>query len=253
MPKIELPKIPLAVMIAGALVTLVLVLASVVVGVGVIKAWWGLPFGPLRVDATQPIQFPHDAHTSDPRVVVDGDVTDPASQISLDDALVIQPAAGVGDVVGAGIDCLFCHRTVNTDEAASFPAVQQCLFCHQVVKKDSPEVAKLITAAETDQPINWVRVHRLPDHVQFVHEAHILFFSEQNNIAPSQACSICHGEVQTMKVAEQVRSLKMGDCVDCHRSGYLSYLTDEARDRVETEVEEGRLKGPPTDCAACHY
>ena len=249
-----MPRIPLWVKIAAAVVGLLLTIGVIVTGVGVLKAWWGLPYGPVRVKATQPIEFPHDVHASAPRTVVhEGSLTDPSTQISLDDAREIKPEAEPGDVVGAGIDCLFCHRTAGTDEAASYPAVQQCLFCHQLIKRDSPEVAKLISAAENNQPINWVRVHRLPDHVQFVHEAHIRFFSEQNNIAPSQVCSICHGDVKGMKVAEQVRNLKMRDCVDCHREGYLSYLTEEAKEDVKAAVEEGRIKGPPTDCAACHY
>ena len=249
-----MPRIPLWVKISGAVVGLLLTIGVIVTGVGIVKAWWGLPYGPLQVKATQPIEFPHDVHASAPRTVVDGEaLTDPITQISLDDAREIKPEAEPGDVVGAGIDCLFCHRTVATDEAASYPAVQQCLFCHQLVKRDSPEVAKLLAAAENNEPVNWVRVHRLPDHVQFVHEAHIRFFSEQNNIAPSQVCSICHGDVTTMKIAEQVRNLKMGDCVDCHREGYLSYLTAEAKADVRAAVENGTLKSPPTDCAACHY
>jgi len=98
-------------------------IVAVVVGVGILKAWWSLPFSPLEVSATQPIEFPHDVHA---------------------DTL--------------GIDCLFCHRTVDSDEAASIPAVQQCMFCHQVVKKDSPEVSKLVSAFENDEPINWIIV-----------------------------------------------------------------------------------------------
>ena len=252
-----MPRVPLAVKIAALIVGLLLTIGVIVTTVGILKAWWGLSFSPVRVKATQPIEFPHDVHASLPRTVVEvaegEQLSDPETQISLDDAQEIKPEAEPGDVVGVGIDCLFCHRTANTDEAASYPAVQQCMFCHQLVKRDSPEVAKLIDAFENDQPINWVRVHRLPDHVQFVHEAHIRFFSEQNNVAPSQVCSICHGEVTSMKVAEQVRNLKMRDCVDCHRNGYLTYLTEESREDVRAAVEEGRMKGPPTDCAACHY
>lgn len=211
-------KIPLPIKIAVPIVGLLATVAGVVLAVGILKAWWGLPFSPVRVEAVQPIEFPHDVH---------------AQQM--------------------GIDCLFCHRTVDTDEAASFPAVQQCMFCHQVVKKDSPEVAKLVYAAENNIPINWVRVHRLPDHVQFVHSAHIKFFSEQNNVAPSQVCGTCHGDVKSMKTDVQVRSLKMGDCVNCHRSGYLDYLNDGARQTVMEAVTNRQMAPPPTDCAACHY
>jgi hypothetical protein len=184
----------------------------------ILKSWWSLPFGPFQAEATQPVQFPHSVH-----------------------------------VQKAQIDCQFCHRAVADTEAATLPAVQQCYFCHQVIKPDSPEVSKVLSAFEKGEPINWVRVHRLPDHVQFVHDVHVRYFSEQNEVAPSQTCSICHGYVASMGIAKQVRNLKMRDCVDCHRGGYLRYLTEEAEAAIRQAVETGRRKPPPTDCAACHY
>ena len=135
-----------------------------------------------------------------------------------------------GHVSGAGIDCQFCHRTVGTDEAASIPAVAQCQFCHDFGKIDGTqsesetaagELSKLFDDAGNPQAINWVRVHRMPDHVQFVHAPHI-----QQGIS----CSTCHGDVGSMEVVKQVRNLKMRDCVDCHRDN-----------------------SAPTDCTTCHY
>ncbi|MEE9284637.1 MAG: cytochrome c3 family protein [Dehalococcoidia bacterium] len=207
----------MAVKITVPVVGLLLVIGVIVVGVGVLKSWWSLPPGQVQVKATQPIDFPHDVH-----------------------------------VQNAQIDCQFCHRTVTETEAASLPAVQQCYFCHQVVATESPEVAKIITAFENDQPINWVRVHRLPDHVQFVHDIHVRFFSGINNVAPSQSCSICHGDVGSMGIAQQVRNLKMRDCVDCHRGGYLQYVNEESNlairqamsslDRAQDQVRKARDK-----------
>ncbi|MDP6422199.1 MAG: cytochrome c3 family protein [SAR202 cluster bacterium] len=92
------------------------------------------------------------------------------------------------------------------------------------------EVEKLRTTFEAGDPIDWVRVHRQPDHVRFVHEAHISFFSEQDGVAPSGVCSTCHGDVGAMDVVKQVEPLKMSQCVDCHRDN-----------------------GAPTDCTTCHY
>jgi hypothetical protein len=169
------------------------------------NAWFGLPIGYQAPE--QPIDFPHTVHAGE---VEDG---------------------------GIGLDCTFCHRNVAVGAAATVPAVEQCMFCHSQIKGEgsdsdtaATEIAILRAAAEADEPINWERVHRLPDHVQFVHDAHIRFFSEQDNIEPSAVCSTCHGEVQTMTVVEQVRVLKMGDCVDCHREN-----------------------SAPTDCSVCHY
>ena len=159
----------------------------------VISAWWGQPPPVLGFGdgPEQPVAFPHTAHVAE-----------------------------------AGIDCQFCHRTVNTDEAASIPPVEQCLFCHNFGKIDgsetSPEAeAEIAEFIEGLEPINWVRVHRMPDHVQFLHAPHI-----QQGIT----CSTCHGDVGSMEVVRQVRSLKMADCVDCHRDN-----------------------NAPTDCATCHY
>lgn len=213
-----MPKVPLVIKIGVPLMGLLLTVVVAVIGVGILKAWWGLPFEAVRVTATQPIEFPHDLHVQD-----------------------------------AQIDCQFCHRTADSTEAAGLPAVQQCYFCHQQINTDNPEVFKIIYSFENDLPINWIRVHRLPDHVQFVHNAHVQFFSQENNIAPSQVCSICHGDVGSMKLAEQVRNLKMRDCVDCHRGGYLMYLNDEAEAAMRLAVETGQRTAPPTDCATCHY
>ena len=212
-----MPKVPLLVKIAVPIIGLVVTIGAVFAIASVASAWWGLPLSPFTVSAEQPIQFPHDRH------------------------------------IAAAIDCQFCHRNVETGAAATLPAVQQCYFCHQVILKDSPEVKKIQYAFENNLPIDWVRVHRLPDHVHFVHDAHVLFFSQQNKIAPSQVCSVCHGDVASMQIVEQVRSLKMKDCLDCHRGEYLDILTSEARAAVTMQVESGQRLSPPTDCAACHY
>ena len=170
---------------------------TVAIGAFVISAWLGLPlpvFG-LSSGPDQPIAFPHTTHVQD-----------------------------------LGLDCTFCHRNVTKGAAASVPSVSLCMTCHKVIGKDLPEVEKLKGYAERGEPINWVRVHRVPDHAHFVHEAHIRFFSEKDDVVASATCSICHGDVGSMVKVKQVRSLKMGDCIDCHRDN-----------------------GAPTDCTTCHY
>ena len=176
---------------------LMVALITAVVGYFVFQSWWSQPPAVLGFGdgPTQPIAFPHTTHVTE-----------------------------------AGIDCQFCHRTVSTDEAAGIPAVAQCQFCHDFGRIDGSastsdtaqtEIAKLFDEAGNAQAINWVRVHRVPDHVQFVHAPHI-----QNGIS----CSTCHGDIGSMEVVEQVRNLKMRDCVDCHRDN-----------------------NAPTDCTTCHY
>ncbi len=163
----------------------------------VISAWLGRPviFG-YSEGPDQPIAFPHPTHVED-----------------------------------LGMDCTFCHRNVTEGAAATIPSAGLCLTCHQVVGDGLPEIEKLREmVVENERPIDWVRVHRVPDHVHFVHEAHIRFFSERDGIAETAVCATCHGDVGSMEKVEQVRALKMGDCVNCHRDN-----------------------GAPTDCTTCHY
>ena len=178
----------------GGVVTLAIVAFLLMNWFGFTPNIFGLGDGP-----EQPIAFPHTIH------------------------------AGTGEGQ-AGIDCAFCHRNVTIGAAATVPALEQCMICHGVIGVGNPEVDKLRTYWEDQEPINWVRVHRLPDSVNFTHEAHITYFTQQDDIAPSQVCAICHGDVASMEVVKQVKPLKMGWCVDCHRNN-----------------------DAPTDCTTCHY
>ena len=133
---------------------------AVVVGVTmfVISAWLGRPLGVFGFDEgpDQPIAFPHTVH-----------------------------------VQQVGLDCTFCHRNVTKGAAATVPAIGLCMSCHKVVGDGNPEVEKLRDFYEAGQPVDWVRVHRVPDHVHFVHEPHIRFFQEIDGGA-SNVCSRCH-------------------------------------------------------------
>ncbi len=183
------------------------------------------PFG-LGNAPAQPIAFPHTIH------------------------------AGTVEEGGVGISCEFCHRNVTEGAAATVPAVEQCVFCHQQINPenlmassdaDQEDMQLVVDKFNDNDPINWERVHRIPDHVRFVHEAHIRFLTEgqprtvampigdgqprQLPLTTQQACSVCHGDVANMRVVQptQGQSLKMGTCVDCHR-----------------ELNVG------TDCTICH-
>jgi hypothetical protein len=109
----------------------------------------------------------------------------------------------------AGLDCLFCHRSVVASSVAGVPSIEQCMACHQVVSTDGrqPEIEKVRQAWQKQQPIEWVRVHRMPDHVIFTHEAHV---------RAGVSCLACHGDVGSMQRVTQVRPLSMADCVNCH-------------------------------------
>jgi hypothetical protein len=128
------------------------------------------------------------------------------------------------------IPCQYCHFSAARGRHAGIPPAQICLGCHAQVKPTSPEVERVRAAGANDQPIAWIRVHRLPDHVYFDHSIHV---------SALVACETCHGPVAETARVQQWAPLTMGWCLDCHRAG----------DRPETT---GR-GGPLTECAVCHH
>ena len=136
------------------------------VGAFVITGWLGQPVPVLGFQQTfdQPIDFPHTIH---------------ASMKQLEHV-----AADGQTMEGLGLDCTFCHRTVTTQANAGIPPVGFCATCHEVIgSADNNEINILRDAAgiigdDGKEPINWRRVHRLPDHVRFVHEPHIRYLTQ---------------------------------------------------------------------------
>ncbi len=121
----------------------------------------------------------------------------------------------------ARIDCQFCHAYARRGPVAGVPSVQRCVGCHQTILTDASEILKVLDYWEDGQAIPWVRVHNLPDYVRFSHKAHLRAGFD---------CAACHGDVGEMTIAEQVSSLSMGWCVECHETNSAS-----------------------RDCLICHY
>lgn len=121
-----------------------------------------------------------------------------------------------------GLECQFCHETVDKSPFAGIPSVQKCMSCHQNVATDRPEIIKLTGYWEREEPMEWTRVHRIRirNHVYFTHKRHI---------KAGLDCAQCHGEVKYMDKVRRVSSLEMGWCVGCHRENNAS-----------------------TDCVTCH-
>ncbi len=123
------------------------------------------------------------------------------------------------------IPCAYCHFSTATSEEAGIPPVGTCMGCHRFVRGTSPEfqteIEKLMGFAADSIAIPWVRVHSLPEFVQFTHKPHI---------RAEVACEECHGDLTTMVQVERVMPLTMGWCVQCHRDN-----------------------DAPDDCATCHY
>lgn len=162
------------------------------------------------------------------------------------------------------IDCQFCHAAAAVSRYAGVPSIDTCMKCHSVVtapfnqiqeerrkaeeekRKEkrivSPELRKLYDAAGLDEnlqpkpgatpkPIEWVRVHRLPDYVYFSHQAHV---------GAGLECQRCHGPVESMERMRQQETLSMGWCVSCHRDATAHGIA-------------GRPARASVDCATCHY
>src|ERR1700748_367386 len=111
-------------------------------------------------------------------------------------------------VAGLGIDCRYCHTSVEKSAFAGMPSTATCMTCHSQLWTQAPILATVRESLATDLPIRWTRVHQLADYVYFDHSIHI-----QKGIS----CVSCHGRVDQMPITWKEKTLQMGWCLDCHR------------------------------------
>jgi hypothetical protein len=154
-----------------------------------------------------------------------------------------------------GMDCRYCHSTVERSGHAAVPPTQTCMNCPSKVKTSSPRLAKVRESWETDQPIEWTKVHNLPDYVYFDHSAHL---------SAGVGCESCHSRIDQMPVVEQSQPLTMGWCLDCHREpdAHLRDPKDVTKmGLLEASQQAGKPMArpadtqkptPPTHCSGCH-
>lgn len=154
-----------------------------------------------------------------------------------------------------GMDCEYCHSSVEVSSQAIVPPTQTCMNCHSQIRTESIPLLPVRESWAANKPIHWKNVHMLPDYVQFSHAVHV-------NVGVG--CETCHGRVDKMTTVVQTQPLSMGWCLDCHRQPEL-YLRPEATvttmgyvqpsDFVQRNLERIRLEGirPPENCSACHY
>jgi Cytochrome c7 and related cytochrome c/Class III cytochrome C family len=144
------------------------------------------------------------------------------------------------------IDCQYCHTGASKGKNAWIPAVSVCMNCHKGIQEGAQtgtkEIAKIYEAYNNNVPIEWVRVHSLPDLAYFNHQQHV--------VAGKVECEECHGKIKEMDVVYQFNTLSMGWCINCHRTKEVDAKLYEklGRDDVHTPADQGGL-----ECARCHY
>jgi len=185
----------------GAVISLVITLVGALVLYNPKEyAWIGNQTG---YAPTQPIEFSHKVHAKD-----------------------------------NAIPCEYCHFSARKGPVAGIPSANVCMNCHSEIKKlstetkESPEIKKIADAIKANRPIEWVRIHKVPDFVRFDHSAHI---------NKGVACQTCHGPVETMARIEQTRHMSMGWCVQCHRQ----YTANPPKGITNVRAS--------VECSACHF
>jgi hypothetical protein len=153
-----------------------------------------------------------------------------------------------------GMDCQYCHTQVYDSRHANIPATQTCMNCHNQIKTDSEKLALVRESWESGEPIEWYKVHMLPDYAYFNHAAHV-------NVGVG--CESCHGRIDRMEVVYQTEPLSMGWCLDCHREPekYVRPVEEVttmgyvAENQIELGLQLVAKQNidAPVYCQACHY
>jgi len=151
------------------------------------------------------------------------------------------------------IDCNYCHTGVRKSKNANIPSPNICMNCHSSINKGAntgtEEIQKIYDAVDNNTPIEWVRVHNLPDLAYFNHSQHV----EVGKVE----CQTCHGPIEEMEVVKQYANLTMGWCINCHRDTPLNTKGNAYYDKL-VEIHEGKgeftvSENGGLDCAKCHY
>ena len=156
------------------------------------------------------------------------------------------------------IDCKYCHTTVEQGKSAGIPASNLCMNCHVLIREGTNsgkfEIAKVVNSSESGKPIEWTRIHNLPDHVFFSHAVHVG--------SGKLDCTQCHGDVANMDIMKQHNDLSMGWCVNCHRETKVQFTENKYYDdyiQLHEDLKTGAIDSVTAadiganDCMRCHY
>jgi hypothetical protein len=153
-----------------------------------------------------------------------------------------------------GIDCRYCHQPAEESAFATVPPTQTCMNCHTAIHAETETLAPVRQSHQTGLPVEWNRVHDLPDFVYFDHSAHV---------RRGVGCVECHGRVDRMDTVYQAKALSMAWCLDCHRNPEprlrpleeitnLAWTSEEDREALGRRLRQAYDIDPPTDCSTCH-
>ena len=210
---------------ADAVLRLVLwsILLTILVGSAGVLAWsYGDYIGGVGIAPEQPVPFSHKHHSGE-----------------------------------LGIDCRNCHQQVEYEATAGLPPTHTCMTCHSQIWTGSPMLAPVRDSLARDEPLQWVRVNRVPDYVYYNHSIHI---------TKGIGCSTCHGAVDQMQLTYRANSFRMEFCISCHRAPENYVRPQEQIWNMEWEppanqaavgaalVKDYHIAGPQrmTDCSLCH-
>ena len=160
-------------------------------------------------------------------------------------------------VTDDGIDCRFCHVTVETSSFAGIPSTHTCMTCHSKIWVNSPMLEPVRESYITDTSIDWVRVNALPDFVYFDHSIHV---------AKGVGCTTCHGPIGDMPITYRANTLYMRWCINCHKHPWryvrpkqyvfsVTYRPPSDQDALGRRLmAEYQIKPPlvMTSCYTCH-
>ena len=156
-----------------------------------------------------------------------------------------------------GLDCRYCHNTVEKTPNAAIPPTQTCMNCHAQIHPESEKLQPLFESYETGMPVPWVRVHDLPQYTYFDHSAHV---------TRGVSCVECHGRIDTMETVYQHEKLSMGWCLECHRNPDPHVRNPDLVTQLEWGIDmsdaekiahsihwrEMNNVNPSQDCSTCH-
>lgn len=153
-----------------------------------------------------------------------------------------------------GLDCRYCHTSVEVSAVSIIPPTQTCMNCHTLVLPESQKLLPVRESWMNGKPIEWVKVHKIPDFAYFNHSAHI---------RAGVGCVSCHGHIEQMEEVAIDQPLSMAWCLDCHRNPdmhlrktedvtNMKWVAPDNQLELAAQLKKEKNINPPTDCSACH-